>query len=58
MSLRTEQHIRAMALDSAVRWAVSPHANKNISGFEVSLDETDILDLADTFVDYITRGRD
>lgn len=52
-----EQHIRAMALDSAVRLAAAP--NIRLASRVDGRDElAKILDMADSFADYIQMGRD
>lgn len=56
---RNEQHIRAMALDSAIRLVSGPRKINLTNVDNPGATEKElILDLADQFADYITSGRD
>ena len=53
-----EQHIRAMALDSAVRLVTGPNVMLEATGNSNGEQTEIILNIADKFADYISMGRD
>lgn len=56
--LRTEQYARALALESAVRFASGAAGIKRPGVVTTGMTEEEVLDLADKFEDYIMMGRD